>query len=92
MDAGTTSTLRADSTLLCTNGGGGPLRYNHWQARISLHAPSGEVLTVSTTGTPFRVKLVPVAYNGDGAPIRGRAHLLVAPPVYMRFDPSVISR
>jgi quinohemoprotein amine dehydrogenase len=31
-------------------------------------------------------------YNGDGTPIRGRAHLLVAPPVYMRFDPSVISR
>jgi quinohemoprotein amine dehydrogenase len=31
-------------------------------------------------------------YNGEGAPIRGRAHLLVAPPVYMRFDASVISR
>jgi quinohemoprotein amine dehydrogenase len=31
-------------------------------------------------------------YNGDGTPIRGRAHLLVAPPVYMRFDASVIPR
>jgi quinohemoprotein amine dehydrogenase len=31
-------------------------------------------------------------YNGEGAPIRGRAHLLVSPPVYMRFDPSVIPR
>jgi quinohemoprotein amine dehydrogenase len=31
-------------------------------------------------------------YSGEGAPIRGRAHLLVAPPVYMRFDASVTSR
>jgi quinohemoprotein amine dehydrogenase len=31
-------------------------------------------------------------YTGDGAPVRGRAHLLVAPPVYMRFDSSVIPR
>jgi quinohemoprotein amine dehydrogenase len=35
---------------------------------------------------------VVATYTGDGAPIRGRAHLLVAPPVYMRFDPSVVSR
>jgi quinohemoprotein amine dehydrogenase len=31
-------------------------------------------------------------YTGDGAPVRGRAHLLVAPPLYMRFDSSVIPR
>jgi quinohemoprotein amine dehydrogenase len=35
---------------------------------------------------------VVATYSGEGAPIRGRAHLLVAPPVYMRFDASVISR
>jgi hypothetical protein len=35
---------------------------------------------------------VVATYNGEGTPIRGRAHLLVAPPVYMRFDSSVISR
>jgi hypothetical protein len=57
VDAQTTSTLRAESTLLCTNGVGGPLRYNDWQARISISDTSGAVLTVSTTGTPFRVNL-----------------------------------
>jgi quinohemoprotein amine dehydrogenase len=35
---------------------------------------------------------VVATYNGEGTPVRGRAHLLVAPPVYMRFDSSVISR
>ena len=57
VDAQTTSTLRAESTLLCTNGVGGPLRYNDWQAGISITDTSGAVLRVSTTGTPFRVYL-----------------------------------
>lgn len=35
---------------------------------------------------------VVATYNADGTPLKGRAHLLVSPPVYMRFDPSVISR
>jgi len=35
---------------------------------------------------------VVAVYGADGATHRARAHLLVAPPVYMRFDPSVISR
>jgi hypothetical protein len=54
---GTTSTLVADSTLLCTNGVGGPERYNDWQAQIRLSSRAGEVLTVATTGEPFRVIL-----------------------------------
>ena len=29
--------------------------------------------------------------HGGRRPIRGRAHLLVSPPVYMRFNPSVIT-
>ena len=35
---------------------------------------------------------VVATYSGGGTPVKGRAHLLVSPPVYMRFDPSVISR
>jgi quinohemoprotein amine dehydrogenase len=35
---------------------------------------------------------VVATYSAGGTPLRGRAHLLVSPPVYMRFDPSVISR
>jgi quinohemoprotein amine dehydrogenase len=35
---------------------------------------------------------VVATHNADGTPLRGRAHLLVSPPVYMRFDSSVISR
>lgn len=35
---------------------------------------------------------VVATYTGEGSPLKGRAHLLVAPPVYMRFDASVISR
>ena len=35
---------------------------------------------------------VVATYTAGGTPLRGRAHLLVAPPVYMRFDSSVISR
>jgi hypothetical protein len=57
VDARTTSTLRAESTLLCTNGVGGTLRYNDWQARISITDTSGEVLTASTSAAPFRVIL-----------------------------------
>lgn len=57
VEAQTTATLSAESTLLCTNGVGGPLRYNDWQARISVSDTSGAVLTVSTTGIPFRVNL-----------------------------------
>jgi hypothetical protein len=57
VDAQTTSTLRAESTLLCTNGVGGPLRYNDWQARITITDTNGAMLSVSTTGTPFRVYL-----------------------------------
>jgi hypothetical protein len=57
VEAGTTATIRADSTLLCTNGQGGPGRYNDWQARITTTGTSGEVLTVSTSGTPFRISL-----------------------------------
>jgi hypothetical protein len=56
VDANTTSTLRADSHLLCTNGVGGPRRHNDWQARITLTDTSGEELTVRTT-IPFRVEL-----------------------------------
>jgi hypothetical protein len=56
VDAQTTSTLRADSHLLCTNGVGGPRRHNDWQARITLTDTSGELLTVRTT-QPFRVEL-----------------------------------
>lgn len=55
--AGTLSTLTAESTLLCTNGTGGPGRYNDWQAQIRLSSRTGEVLTASTTGEPFRVFL-----------------------------------
>jgi quinohemoprotein amine dehydrogenase len=35
---------------------------------------------------------VVATYTGGGSPMKGRAHLLVAPPVYMRFDYSVTSR
>ena len=35
---------------------------------------------------------VVATYTEGGSPLRGRAHLLVSPPVYMRFDSSVISR
>jgi quinohemoprotein amine dehydrogenase len=35
---------------------------------------------------------VVATYTGGGTPMKGRAHLLVSPPVYMRFDASVISR
>jgi len=35
---------------------------------------------------------VVATYNADGTPVRGRAHLLVSPPVYMRFDSSVTPR
>jgi quinohemoprotein amine dehydrogenase len=35
---------------------------------------------------------VVATYDENGTPVRGRAHLLVSPPVYMRFDSSVISR
>jgi quinohemoprotein amine dehydrogenase len=35
---------------------------------------------------------VVATYTVNGIPMKGRAHLLVAPPVYMRFDSSVISR
>jgi len=35
---------------------------------------------------------VVASYTVGETPIKGRAHLLVAPPVYMRFDASVISR
>lgn len=35
---------------------------------------------------------VVATYDADGTPLKGRAHLLVSPPVYMRFDASVISR
>lgn len=34
---------------------------------------------------------VVATYTVDGRPVRGRAHLLVSPPVYMRFNPSVIT-
>jgi hypothetical protein len=56
VDALTTATLRAESHLLCTNGSGGPERYNDWRARVSITDTSGEVLTVSTTDL-FRVVL-----------------------------------
>jgi len=35
---------------------------------------------------------VVATYDSAGTPVKGRAHLLVSPPVYMRFDPSVVSR
>jgi quinohemoprotein amine dehydrogenase len=35
---------------------------------------------------------VVATYTEAGTAIRGRAHLLVSPPVYMRFDASVIPR
>lgn len=35
---------------------------------------------------------VVATYTESGTPVRGRAHLLVSPPVYMRFDSSVIPR
>jgi quinohemoprotein amine dehydrogenase len=35
---------------------------------------------------------VVATYTGGKSPLKGRAHLLVAPPVYMRFDASVIPR
>jgi hypothetical protein len=54
VDALTTATLRADSHLLCTNGAGGPERYNDWRARVTVTDTSGEVLRVSTTDL-FRV-------------------------------------
>ena len=54
VEALTTATLRADSHLLCTNGVGGPERYNDWRARITITDTSGEGLTVSTTDL-FRV-------------------------------------
>ncbi|MET0552357.1 MAG: tetratricopeptide repeat protein [Vicinamibacteria bacterium] len=56
VDALTTATLRADSHLLCTNGFGGPERYNDWRARIVVTDTTGEVLTV-TTSDLFRVVL-----------------------------------
>jgi hypothetical protein len=56
VDANTTSTLRADSDLVCTNGVGGPQRHNDWRARITVTDTSGEVLTVNTTDL-FRVVL-----------------------------------
>ena len=56
VDALTTATLRADSHLLCTNGSGGPERYNDWRASIVVTDTSGEVLRVSTTDL-FRVVL-----------------------------------
>jgi hypothetical protein len=56
VDALTSATLRVDSHLLCTNGFGGPARYNDWRARITVTDTGGEVLTVSTTDL-FRVQL-----------------------------------
>jgi hypothetical protein len=57
VEALTTSTLRADSSLLCTNGTGGTPRYNEWRARVTLTDVSGAVLTVTTTGPLLRVEL-----------------------------------
>ena len=63
-------------------------------AKTGLFTPNNEGPNEQRSGERNNIGDVWVVatYNGDGAPIRGRAHLLVAPPVYMRFDPSVISR
>lgn len=38
-----TTTLRLDSTLLCSNGSGGPPRSNEWTARLTLTTSAGTV-------------------------------------------------
>ena len=38
-----TTTLRLDSTLLCSNGVGGPSRSNEWTARLTITTSSGTV-------------------------------------------------
>jgi quinohemoprotein amine dehydrogenase len=63
-------------------------------AKSGLFTPNNEGPNENRSGERNNIGDVWVVatYNGDGAPVRGRAHLLVAPPVYMRFDPSVIAR
>jgi hypothetical protein len=55
--AGTTATIRVDTTLLCGNGPGGPARYNEWQARVTLRDAQGGTVSASTQPPPFRVDL-----------------------------------
>ena len=38
-----TTTLRLDSTLLCSNGAGGPSRSNEWTARLTITTSSGTI-------------------------------------------------
>ena len=57
VEALSTSTVRADSSLLCTNGTGGTPRYNEWRARVTLTDVSDAVLTVATAGPLLRVEL-----------------------------------
>ena len=54
--AGTTATIRVDTTLLCGNGPGGPARYNEWSARETLRSAQGNI-SASTQPPPFRVDL-----------------------------------
>ena len=54
--AGTTATIRVDTTLLCGNGPGGPARYNEWSARVTLRSAQGNI-SASTQPPPFRVDL-----------------------------------
>lgn len=55
--AGTTATVRVDTTLLCGNGFGGPGRFNEWQARVTLRNTQGGTVSATTVPPNFRVDL-----------------------------------
>lgn len=55
--AGTTATIRVDTTLLCGNVQGGPLRYNEWRARVTLRNAQGGAVSATTQPPNFRVDL-----------------------------------
>jgi quinohemoprotein amine dehydrogenase len=63
-------------------------------AKTGLFTPNNEGPNEQRSGERNNIGDVWVVgtYSADGTPVRGRAHLLVAPPVYMRFDASVIPR
>jgi hypothetical protein len=56
VEAGTTATVRVDSTLLCDNAPGNPARYNEWSARVTLRTAQGS-LTVTTNPPALRVDI-----------------------------------